>query len=357
MSRLSSLLVLFVLLAGCELSANLGDDTIVAGVDMSELFTPATQEEKTAVTLDWATRDTRASGILVEKEGAVSVAGKSGTVRIVSHIVGDVKHYGAIVTPDGLDPASTPVVVYAHGGDSGVSVDNEVLLLLSFFGDVFEQFVYVVPSYRSEAISFDGVTYTSEGEASPWDYDVDDTMALLEVAFNLEPAADPSRVGVLGFSRGAGVGLLMDARSTKIDQVLDFFGPTDFFGPFVQDVTREILLGNPRELPGLAFLSEEFVLPYQREEISLERVRLELTRRSPVLWVEKMSKVQAHHGTADQIVPLSQTQSLVQAMEAAGKTDDEFEYFIYEGGDHNPLTLEGSIERARDFLLELDPGN
>ncbi len=33
------------------------------------------------------------------------------------------------------------------------------------------------------------------------------------------------------------------------------------------------------------------------------------------------------------------------------KTTDEFESFIYEGGDHNPLTLEGSLTRAAGLFL------
>jgi hypothetical protein len=117
--------------------------------------------------------------------------------------------------------------VYAHGVDYGVSVDDEVLLILSFFGDIFEKFVYVVPSFRGETLEFDKISWTSEGEDSPWDYDVDDALSLLNATFDLEPGSDPERVGVLGFSRGAGVGMLMDARSDKIDAVLNFFGPTE----------------------------------------------------------------------------------------------------------------------------------
>ena len=354
MNRPSVWIVLIALfLSGCELSSDLQDDDIVAGVNLSELFAPPTELEESVALIDWSVRDVSASNVLLERESVVSVAGKDATVRIYSHDVAGARHYGAIVTPDGLDPASAPILVYSHGGDSGVSVDNEVLLLLSFFGDIVDNFVYVVPSFRDESLRFGTDTWTSEGPASPWDYDVDDALALVNVAIEVEPKADPNRIGVLGFSRGAGVGLLMDVRSEEIDQVLEFFGPTDFFGPFVQEVTREILLGQQRELPGLDYMESEYVIPYQNGEISLETVRSALVRRSPALFVEHLSKVELHHGTADAIVPVSQAQRLISAMEEAGKTEEEFEYFIYEGGDHNPLTLNGSLERARAFLLEL----
>jgi len=341
-----------LVLGGCELSSDPGDD-VVGGVDMAVLFAEPTDVEKSAVELDWALRDVSPKDVLLEQEGTISIAGKGGTVRVISHRVAGEKHYGAVITPDGLDPRSAPVLVYTHGGDSGVSVDDEVLLLLSFFGDIFEKFVYVVPSFRGETIEYDQVSWTSEGPDSPWDYDVDDALSLLNATFDLEPASDPERVGVLGFSRGAGVGMLMDARSDKIDAVLSFFGPTDFFGPFVQEVTREVLLGNPRNLPGLDYVTSEYVVPLQNKAIALDEARLALVRRSSVLFVDEMSRVQLHHGTADLVVPVTQAQLLIKAMEDAGKTTDEFESFIYDGGDHNPLTLEGSLTRARDFLLDL----
>jgi len=170
------------------------------------------------------------------------------------------------------------------------------------------------------------------------------------VAREAVPAADVERIAVLGFSRGAGVGMLMDVRSNAVKGVLDFFGPTDFFGPFVQEVTTEILEGNPRELPGLNYLSAEWVLPYQAGDVSLNAIRTELIRRSPALFADRIERLQIHHGTADVVVPVSQAEAMIEAMQNAGHTTASFEGFIYEGGAHNPFTLEGSFQRAAAFL-------
>jgi len=179
---------------------------------------------------------------------------------------------------------------------------------------------------------------------------VDDTFALIDVASQIEPATDASRIAVLGMSRGGAVGMLMSARSDAVERVLAFFGPTDFYGPFVQEVVTEILEGNPRQLPGLDYLAEEFLLPYQAGEVTLEEIRIELVRRSAIYFIDRIGTLQIHHGTADTVVPVSQADRLIAAMSSAGRSAPEFESFIYPGGEHNPFTLEGALITGSDFI-------
>ena len=359
LSRLSSLLLISLLLLGCEVSNSVDpveeQEVIVGGVNLTEVFAEPSDAEIQSVLIDWAARNPVADNVTLIQQETVQLGASNvpATLSIVSHEVDGVLHYGAIIAPDGLVAGSAPVLVYAHGGDAGVSVDGEALLLLSLFPDLAPHFVHVVPSFRDEPLIYDGQTWQSEGPASPWDKDVDDAFALIDVATTVAPAADPSRIAVLGMSRGAGVGMLMAARSESVRQVLAFFGPTDFFGPFVQEVATEILEGSPRQLPGLDFLSDEFVLPYQAGEISLETLRTELVRRSPILFIDRLDKLQIHHGTADTIVPVTQAERMMAAMQAVGRSSDLFEGFLYEGGQHNPFTLEGSLIRGSAFMSQM----
>lgn len=355
-------LAVILILAGCEVSNSVDpiEDTshLVAGVDLTEIFAEPTQAEIQSVLIDWAARNPVAANVEVLVQETITLNNQTAaTLSIVGHDVDGVTHYGAIIQPVGLANGSAPVLVYAHGGDQGVSVDGEALLLLSLFPDLAPNFVHVVPSFRDEPLSYNGQTWQSEGPASPWDRDVDDTFALIDVATTVAPSTDPSRVAVLGMSRGAGVGMLMSARSQTVKQVLGFFGPTDFYGPFVQEVVTGILEGSPRVLPGLDFLSDTFLLPYQAGNVSLETIRLELAKRSAVLFADRLSKVQIHHGTADTIVPVSQAQRLIDTMQALGRTSDTFEAFIYEGGDHNPFSLEGSLPRGAAFMGQMLDGS
>jgi dipeptidyl aminopeptidase/acylaminoacyl peptidase len=352
MRRSLSLLLLLLLFSACD-STPIDEPNIVAGVDFDVLFAPATQAEKSAVLADWAARDVAAHGEVVEYSASAMMGQTDATVRVISHMVGSVKHYGAVVTPDDADPDSLPILLYLHGGDGGVSVDQEVLFILQVFADRADEFAVVVPSFRDESLRFDGRTWQSGGPASPWNYDVDDALALLNVAIALTPQVDESRIGVVGLSRGAGVALLASARDARIDRVAEFFGPTDFFGEFVQDVTEEALMGQPRNLPGLDYLNTNFLIPLSEGEATIQSLRPELVRRSAVLFVDRMPPVQAHHGRADTTVPVSQAEALIAAMNAAGKTPAEFSATLYDGGEHNPFTMTGSLDAAADFLSEL----
>jgi len=349
-ARLAALLAV----AGCsDAGTGPADDRIVAGVDLDILFAGAEPSEIAATSDEWATRSSSAVDVQTERDTVVTLGVLSIRVRVVSHDVGGVRHFGAILTDEAL-AGQAPVIVYAHGGDRGASVE-EVLLQFGFVGDLASRFVWIVPSFRSEDLRFAGTAWTSEGPPSPWDRDVDDALALLDVTLGLEPAADAGNVGVLGFSRGAGVGMLMGVRDARIDRVVDFFGPTDFFDVFVQDVVEEALRGTLRNLPGLVFLDQAYIQPLQRGEVTIAEVRQQLIRRSVVLFAGRLPTLQLHHGSADDVVEVSQAESLIAAMAALGRGEPDFEAHVYPGGSHSPLTLPGSIPSAVEFLAALLP--
>ena len=103
--------------------------------------------------------------------------------------------------------------------------------------------------------------FPSEGLPSPWDRDVDDTMSLLSVAFEHVPELDEERVAILGSSRGGAVALLAAVRNRRIDAVVEFFGPTDFFGEYAREIFEEALEGELRDLPGLEYFNETVIQP------------------------------------------------------------------------------------------------
>ena len=282
----------------------------------------------------------------------LTIGGVDTRVRVVSHTVGGVLHYGAIIVPTGAAPGSLPVIVYTHGGDGGVDMDETISQLPFLLGTDLQNYVFVAPSFRAEPLIFDGTTYQSAGPASPWDRDVDDALALINVVGATTPEADLDQIGVVGFSRGACVAMLMAARDPRIDLVVEFFGPTDFFGPFVQDVLEEALLGSLRDLPALETLYEQFILPLKNGEITIADMRPELVRRSPVYFADRLPQLQVHHGTADETVPVGEAERLVEVMMGLGRSAPEFEWYLYEGGGHDPL-LPGAIARTSDFLSRL----
>lgn len=336
-------------LSGCGDAVGSGR-RVVAGVDLDALFAPPTPAEVSAVEDEWRGRDVSTQDVQVAASSPVSLGPTTANLRVVSHTVAGVRHYGAIVVPANAAPASLPILVVGHGGDGGLNVNQLLTLLTLGLGGAADDFVYVTPAFRSEPLVFQGVTYASEGEPSPWDRDVDDALALLNTTIDLTPEADSTRIAVVGFSRGAAVGLLMAIRDPRIAGVVEYFGPADFFGPFVQQVVEEALMGRPRYLPGLTHLDARFIQPLQRGELTIDDVRSELVRRSAVYFASRIPQLQVHHGTADSVVPVGEAERLIQVMRDAGRGAPEFESYLYPGGRHDLLSLPGSTERTIAFL-------
>ena len=317
--------------------------------ELDSIFAAPTAAEIEAVRADWAVRDTSAVDVLVEFAEAYPLNGTPATLRVVSHQVGEARHYGAIIAPDSAPPGTLPVLMYLHGGESGVDV-SDVDIIGQFLGELRDRFVYVIPSYRSERLEHGDRVWVSTGPGGHWDYDVDDSLALLNVALELTPQAKSEGVSVVGGSRGAGVAMLAGIRDERIENIVAFFGPTDFFDDWVRQIVREAALGRPRALTGVAYMDATFVQPYLRGEIEMAEARLELVRRSSVLFAEDLPAVQLHHGDSDETVVVSQAYSMIRAMEALGREPPEFEAFIYEGGGHDLFGLRGAIGRAVAFL-------
>ena len=86
-------------------------------------------------------------------------------------------------------------------------------------------------------------------------------LPLLSVAFERVPELDEERVAILESSRGGVVPLLAAVRDRRIDAVVEFFGPTDFFGEYAHEIFEEALEGELRDLPDLEYFNETGIQP------------------------------------------------------------------------------------------------
>ena len=343
-------LIFHILLVGCSGDPTSPDDKdIVAGVNLDSLFAAPTAEEIATIEGEWQLRNPVASEVTILDSGKH----EDFSVLVLSHDVNGVTHKGAVIVPDSTGNSPLPVLVLLHGGDGGINLDQYLSLIRYDEYNTFDNLIVVVPSFRSEALTYGGEQYTSGGNPSPWDRDVDDALALIRSAVRTIPAADSTRIGVLGYSRGAGVGLLMGIRNPDIDLIVEYFGPTDFMGEYVREIAREALQGKLRDLPGLHWLNQQYLQPLKEGELSIDDVRLELIRRSAVYFPDRLPQIQIHHGTSDTIVAVSQAERLIEVMEEAGRTEPGFEHYLYNGGTHNPFSLNGSMERTAVFLGRL----
>ena len=334
-------------------SVNVRGHAVSVEDSLDVLFAPPDEAELATVRADWASRDFSAIGGMIELEEAYSMGGSPTTLRIVSHQVAGVRHYGAIVVPDGAGEERLPIMVFAHGGDDGVSVESTLFILTIALGEMRGDFVYVIPSFRDEPLEYGDRAWRSDGPASPWDRDVDDSLALVNLAMETIPETISDRYFVVGASRGGGVAMLMGIRDPRIAGVITFFGPTDFQNEWARDIASLLVRGVTVDLPGVEYLRASYIVPWWAGVVSLQDARLALIRRSPVLFVEDMPPLQVHHGDADGVVSVTQAESMIRAMEEIGRGAPEFEAYIYPGGTHDITSMPQAIPHGLAFLRGL----
>jgi acetyl esterase/lipase len=328
---------------------------LIAGVNVERLFDPATDGEIALVRSGWQGAQPLAAAVQVEFEAVVPVGPGMLRLTVLSHVSRGARHVGALITPPMAAPSSLPVLIYSHGGDSGVDLD-EVFAQVGSFGIDPAQVALLVPAFAGESLRFNAAEWSASGPANPWDTDVDNTLDLLETALQHDPALDEDRVAMIGLSRGGAVGLLAAVRDPRIDAVVSFATPTDFLGEFVEDVVRQTLVYGPPDLPGAAALDEQVLGPVRNRTRTTEWARLQFIRRSPIYFVDHLPAVQLHHGTDDEVVPVTETVQLARALAEAGRGQPDVEVHVYDGGDHNPLSMPLAITRTAAFIASVLQG-
>lgn len=367
--RLLPLLAFALLFSACDSG---GPDE--GQVDFDRLFAAPTDDERAAVRAEWAARTVDGS----YDPGAVNVAydddllEDGSRVLIIEHTTGASSnvHHGAVRVPAGAGPF--PVIVVHHGGDQGLDLMQHLDIVAggddSPMAGLGNAAIVVFPTYRAETMRSTPLgELASGGSPSPWDRDVDDSLALLNAVLEVLPdRADASRVGTVGFSRGGGVALLMAARPLPagapytIRAVTEYFGPTDLFSPSFRNLAEAVTyMDNTiyELLPGVLYLKNNVLRPLRFGEITYEEARLAALRRSASYFASDLPHTQAHHHRRDGVVPFEQFESL---QERSGAISGTAQFFAYgSAGSPSPQyhsidesILPGHVERTASFLLQ-----
>ena len=265
-------------------------------------------------------------------------SGQFADFSLVSYRSDGLRIYGIVTRPK--IAGTYPILLYNHGGESGLTT-TELDHPLAF------AFVQVASAFRSEPVFWFGETFVSEGDPSTWDGDVRDALVMLAYAEKL-PDVDVSRVVTFGGSRGGAVSLLAAVRMpNRFIRVVALFGPTNFFDPVFKTDLQALLDGAVDTRPGVDLLRREVVDPYLAGVLSLADARLALLRRSVLYFADRLPPVQIHHGTVDDIVPISQSDALAAEL---ARLSAVHEYFKYDGKGHDPNLGDALLPRILAFL-------
>jgi len=169
-----------------------------------------------------------------------------------------------------------------------------------------------------------------------------------------EYGIDPDRLGMMGASAGGHLALLTavsapdadptsDKLNTRVKAVGVFFPPTDFL-TFDKDMDLTSKEGRSGLLQALSLPRK----PYLNFEIPVEDKKKYLTEASPALLVKKgLPPVLIFHGDADPLVPLSQSEEMVEALK---KVEVPVELIVKKGGAHPWPTIHEEMAQLADWF-------
>ncbi len=141
--------------------------------------------------------------------------------RIVEYEVDKLKLYGVVLWPSA--PGRYPPILYLHGAAFGVPTYS-----LAWLAQIAKRgYTIVAPALRGEELFAGGEylpgvkPYTCQGQIEDLGGEVDDALGMMDGAFKLE-MVKPGKFAILGHSFGAGVGLLVAARSPQVACVVSY---------------------------------------------------------------------------------------------------------------------------------------
>jgi acetyl esterase/lipase len=231
-----------------------------------------------------------------------------------------------------------PAIIYIHGGGWVRGNRSEYNTMGQF--------------YAERGIAGFSIDYTLATTRTSWPTVIQDVISAIRFIkenskqFNI----DPDRIALMGDSAGAQLASLAGmlsgdepflrgasgnpAISNHVSLVIDYYGPTDFkfIGEYGQSFRTYYIIGE--------FLGN---ISYQmNENLWIEASPATyITAHAPIFFVV--------HGTNDQIVSISISDSFVSKLNAANV---ETHFFRVEGGDHQILTTE---EENLQVRYELEP--
>jgi dipeptidyl aminopeptidase/acylaminoacyl peptidase len=202
--------------------------------------------------------------------------------------------------------AKLPVAVFVHGGVHGSFDTYNVHIVREL---VAQGYVVVAPDYRG-SIGYGKSFYEKIDYGGR---EVDDVHAATEYALATIPEADPSRVGLVGWSHG-GMIVLLEAFANPARYACVFAGVP------VSDLVMR--LGYSDDEYRAIFSAPSHIGKDVRDDIA------EYRRRSPVAHVEKLATpLLIHTNTSDEDVSVLEVQELINALKAA---DKKFEYKVFD---------------------------
>lgn len=254
---------------------------------------------------------------------------------IVSYQSDGLKIYALLTIPVGdPPPGGWPVIIFNHGyiPPDQYQTTERYVAYVNYFAS--RGYIVIKPDYRGHGNSegTPGGAYSSPG------YIIDVLNAV--GSMRQFPGANPDKIGMWGHSMGGHLTLRAMVVDPGIKVGVIWAGVVGSYPDMMNN-------WRPTPIPTLAETSRRFSSDLARTYDSPEENPGFYDSISPIAFVADLtSPIQIHHSEEDHEVPFAFSQSLYDAMLAAGK---EVELYAYPGDDHNiansfSLAMQRSVE-------------
>lgn len=287
------------------------------GIPIKELLREPTKEELDAIRAEWMEKNFTPSTIEIVHEEEMP---NGDSIKVISHLVNGLKHYGAVRVPQNIDSKNAPILMELEGGGTGIDVSKISTLTGGKCKSEKRNYLSILPSYRGCIIRGKDFCFRSEGYfGDAWLGAAEDAIAFLEVVKTLYDKPDDTRVIANGISRGATVALILGALTDKVDHIIAVSTHTKFLDFHVLDKER---VGGS--------INRAFYTPKAVPEVIRERI----IASSPYYFAEYLPPFELHQGTEDQQTTIWHAQMLQTHLRKIGKDSTTYDFYIYEGKGH-----------------------
>jgi hypothetical protein len=289
------------------------------GIPISELLRSPAKEEIDAVRNEWKNRDFTPLDIRTEH---AELKENGDSIKVISHDINGLKHYGLIRIPAGLKTQSAPILLVLHGGGSSIDVLETDLLYRIASGscrDVLSNYIVIAPSFRGDIVRGENFCFRSEGYTGDvWAGAAEDAAFFLEVIKKLYKKDENVKTLAIGISRGATVGLILSGLTDKITHTIAISTHTDFLN---DDVFQNERVGGD--------FARCFFMPGDGPD----NIRKKILTSSPMYFAEHIHSFEIHQGTADHLTTVRHARALEHRLKEL-KRDSTARFYFYEGKGH-----------------------
>ena len=287
------------------------------GVDIDELLKEPTESEINDILKEWKEKDFKPERIHIEYSEELS---NGDSIKVVSHLVNDKKHYGLVRIPKDINIQTAPILMGLIGGGTGIDVLKMEDITTGKCSSIRNNYITIMPSFRGNLLRWKDLCFRSEGYAGDvWLGAAEDAVAFLEVVKSLYNKSDSTKVLASGVSRGATVALIIGGLTDKVDYIIASSTHTKFLD---YSVIQDEQVGR------------SFPAAFYTPETSPEEVRKRIVASSPYYFADRLPPFELHQGTEDQKTTVWHARRLDERLKEIDRDDNSYRIYIYENKGH-----------------------